>query len=784
MRNFWTRERNFLFGFGKFLLSGLLAVLLVGTTTVPSSAANIQVSVFNQAGLNGSGCSGENENLIGIIDAISGYDVDGSITDFVDRAGETTLASQLAASRFFFMTDMEAGNPSLNSFLPDSAKTAIRNWTNSGGVMVMTGTAGNYDVQFLNSIYSWDLTNTSHTTSTEVTANTAGTPFANATSGVDLTQGNATDSIGPGTVPNFKTMWKTTQNNAEVAVIQYGSGYVIYLGWDFYNSGPGCGFNSDPWVQSIVPAALRYASELSQSGLDNATTSGGDLKYTFSQNGDAYYVVVPAAATAPTNAEIKAMANYGTVTVENSGTLPITANVERVFNVTGLTPAKDYKAYIVTEYLNSGSPTYSTQQVVEFSTKPGVPTVVSVEPDNGKLIANLTAFGTETNFEYSADAGTTWVSRSPASTAANWEITGLTNGTTYTVQFRSAYRTLRGEATTSHSATPAAQPASLTALTTSAGTLSPSFTSSTHDYTVNVENSVSSMTFTPTSTGNTITVSGRPCTSGQASSAISLEVGTQPVTISVTRAGVANPTVYTIQVTRAGSSQGSSYTPPPVIIEKPSEIKVLKSKDSAKSVLKVDLPDPDKRNPTTKYVVKLFNTAGALIKQIDVPAGSDVKTAEIEVDLKFGSFDASVVSVSAAGVVAESFTVGKPINKETVVKSSNGYIKLLGQTVVEPFRFAADSAKITSSSISEIKKLIASKAGQPGRFMITGFVRSAGRSVAEEKKLATARARNAALAFAKAGAKQWVQYFGFGSTGKSSGIGNSRTVEIRWIPTK
>lgn len=792
MRILWTRKRIFLFGFGRFLLASLMAMILVGTTVAPASTApgDIKVSVFNQSGLNGSGsgCDVENANLIAIINALSGYEVDGAITDFVDRAGETTLASQLAASRFFFMTDMENQNPSSSSFLPDSAKTAIRNWTNSGGVMVMTGTAGTYDVDFLNTIYSWNLVNQAHGTATEVTANTIRTPFANATNGVSLTQSNATNSISSGTVANYKSMWQTSAGYSEVAVIQYGAGTVIYLGWDFYASGPSCGYANDPWVQKIIPAALKYASELSQSGLDNATTTGGDLKYTFSQNGDAYYVIVPAASLAPTNAQIKAMVDYGTTTVSRSGTAPITANVERVFNVTGLTPATDYKAYIVTDYVNSGSQAYSSQQVVEFSTKPGVPTVVSVNADNGKIIADLTPYGTETNFEYSTDAGTSWVARSPASTSTNWEITGLTNGTTYTVQFRSAYRALRGDSTSSHTATPAAQPASLTTLTSSVGTLSPTFSANTLNYTVNVENNTSSITFTPTSTGNTITVSGRPCTSGQASSSIALEVGTQPVTISVTRAGVVNPTVYTVQVTRAGASQGSSYSPPyspPVVIkDQPSEIKVLKSKDGSKSVLKVELPESGKRNSTTKYMVKLFDTAGSLIRQIEVPTSADAKTAEIEVSLPFGYFDASVATITAAGLVMQNYAPGNLVYKQTLTRSLRNKLILSGQKVVSSIKFDPDSSKVTDVSVSQIKKLIASKAGQPGRFMITGFVREAGASEATEQKLATARARNVAIAFTKAGSNHWIQYFGFGTTGSGNGIGNSRSVEIRWVPTK
>ena len=786
MRTFWARERKFLFGFGKFLLACLLVPVLGLSTSLSATAApgDVQVSVFNMPGLNGSGCSGENENLIGIINAIPGYAVDGSIVDFVDQVGQTTLAAQLAASRFFFMTDMEGGfDPTSSANLPNSAKDAFRNWTNSGGVMVMTGTAGVKDVQFLNAIYNWDLSNQTHSTATEVTANTAGTPFANATGGVSLTQSNATDSIGAGTVPNFKAMWVTSSGNAEVAVIQYGAGYVIYLGWDFYNSGPSCGFYNDPWVQYIVPAALDYASELSQSGLTNATTGGGDLKYTFSQNGDAYYVIVPNGSAVPTAPEVKARANYGAVTISSSGTSAITANVEKTFNVTGLNAATDYTAYLVTEYLSGGNPTFSTQQVVNFSTKPGVPTVNSLAAGEGKVTANLSPFGTETNFEYSIDGGANWVARSPASVSSPWEITGLTNGTAYNFIFRSAFKTLRGDSTIGVSSTPAVQPALLSALVPSVGTLSPTFAGSTNSYSVTVDNATTSIQLTPTSAGNTITVEGQACTSGSASQAIALAVGSNALTVSVVKplqGAVAN--VYTVTVTR--SAPASSYTPPVILPPtEPAELSVTRSKTPGKSVLKIEVPPQQKDKEASKVAVKLYDTSGKFIKQIEVPVTSDVKVAEFEVDLKYGTFDAVVVASNTAGNSPAASPVGDLTLYNTVSSYSSGKnLTLNGVRLTTPLSFNPDSANISKNSVRNLVALAKSMESKNGRFMITGFVKEVGRSTAEEKRLATARAKKVAKILKDAGVRQWVQYFGFGTTGAK--FGNSRSVEIRWVETK
>lgn len=798
MRRIWLRERNFVFGFSKFLLGLFLAPALVLGVTSPVSAApgDVQVSVFSFPGLTegDASCADEVDNLEEIISRVPGYSVDRTITTLADEPG-STLLQKLNASRFFFVPDMERSfSVSSSTDFPATAVTAFQNWLSNGGVIVMTGTYGTKDVDFLNKVTGWSMTSQSgYANAPRINANTSGTPFGETDlDGISLGTPSATDAIGPGNAPNFKALWGSN-SQAAVATMNYGAGTIIFMGWDFYNSGyngaTACNGYSDNWTQKIVPAALKYASQLSQSGLDNATTTGGDLKYTFSQTGDAYYVVVPSGATAPSNSEIKAMANYGSVTVQAQGSSAISANVERVFPVSGLTPASDYTAYIVTEYDNSGTATFSTQQVVNFSTKPGTPTVVSLTPDSGKVTASITPFGNETNFEYSIDGGTTWVARSPASTASPWEITGLTNGTSYTFQFRSAFKTLRSDATIGVSSTPSVAPVYLSALSTSEGTLSPTFSSGTLSYEVSVANSIDSLTVTPTSTGNSITVRGQACSSGQASSAIPLSVGTNQVTVSVIRAVQgAVATVYTVQVTRqAAVSSSGNYTPPPKITA-PSpvpELQLSKSKNIGKSVVKLELPKGSIESAATKVQVRLLDVTGKLIREIEVPVSQDVKTAEFELDLKFGTFQAVVVAMNTAGASSKTYAPGQVVNMVTTANgASSQELRLLGAKLSPPISFDANKAVVSGSSKAALAQLVTKIGEKPGRFMVTGFVRSAGRTKAEEKRLATARAREVARILKAAGASQWVQYFGFGSTGPSSKFGNSRSVEIRWIPTE
>lgn len=528
-------------------ISAVIASVIISAATLtaplPAIAADVQVSVFNYPNLNGTGtsCGTENANLIGIVDAIPGYEVDGTIDDFADP----NLASQLSASEFFFMTDMENQNPTSTSFFPTTARSVLRDWVNAGGVMVMTGTYGDSDTTFLNLIFGWDLSTTAGTTYSALTANTAGTPFARYAG--TLAPHSATDSISKGTVAGFTTMWGT-DTQAAVAVIPYGAGNVIFMGWDFYDSGPGCGQYNDPWVQQIVPAALDYAVALSSAALANGTSTGGDLSYSVSQSGSLHWMVVPQAAAAPTAAQLKAQVSYSGVTPIAQGTDTIAANVAKTITLNTLTPATEYTAHLVTEYDDNGTPTFTTVQSVTFSTLPGLPVVNSVTSGNGKVTIDISPFGTETNFEYSLDGGTNWTARTAASVSSPWEITGLANGTAYDLKFRSVFDNLRGAATATFTRTPAAIAAPIIS---NLGVIDPFITGRTLTIAppANAGGQVATWSISPAlPTGLSLDT-----TSGEITGAFAADFAVAEFTLTATNAGGADTATFSI----------SSFTPDP-----------------------------------------------------------------------------------------------------------------------------------------------------------------------------------------------------------------------------
>jgi hypothetical protein len=136
--------------------------------------------------------------------------------------------------------------------------------------------------------------------------------------------------------------------------------------------------------------------------------------------------------------------------------------------------------------------------------------------------------------------------------ATSTVITGLTNGALY--DFEALAQNGVGTSTPSNvaTATPQSNDATLSNLMISAGTLTPTFSSSTTSYTDSVSNNVTSVTVTPTATqaSSTITVNSSTVVSGSASSPIPLNVGSNTVlTVVTAQNGVAQDT-YTITVTR------------------------------------------------------------------------------------------------------------------------------------------------------------------------------------------------------------------------------------------
>ena len=106
--------------------------------------------------------------------------------------------------------------------------------------------------------------------------------------------------------------------------------------------------------------------------------------------------------------------------------------------------------------------------------------------------------------------------------------------------------------------------ANLSALTLSAGMLTPAFDAATTTYAAMVDNSVSSLTLTPTVANAfaTITVDGEAVASGVASGSVDLAEGANAIAVVVTATDGSTTQTYTVTVTRAAATPVLSIDPP------------------------------------------------------------------------------------------------------------------------------------------------------------------------------------------------------------------------------
>ena len=117
-----------------------------------------------------------------------------------------------------------------------------------------------------------------------------------------------------------------------------------------------------------------------------------------------------------------------------------TGTTESPMLITGLTNGTTYSVRIRAITSQSHSSLSSNSVSGRPVALPGAPTITSIAPLDSQISVAFTAgsAGTDatTNYQYSIDDGSTFTSPSPAVTTSPLLITGLTNGTTYSVRLR------------------------------------------------------------------------------------------------------------------------------------------------------------------------------------------------------------------------------------------------------------------------------------------------------------------------------------------------------------
>ena len=141
------------------------------------------------------------------------------------------------------------------------------------------------------------------------------------------------------------------------------------------------------------------------------------------------------------------------------------ASTTSPFTITGLTDATTYNIQLKAVNV-AGSGAASTAVSSTTWGVPAAPTIVSSTARDSALdiYFNSAANGGDpiTNYEYSVDGGATWITRNPSSTVSPISITGLTNGTDYSVKIRAVNSVGSGTASVAATLRPHAVPAAPT----------------------------------------------------------------------------------------------------------------------------------------------------------------------------------------------------------------------------------------------------------------------------------------------------------------------------------
>jgi titin len=164
-----------------------------------------------------------------------------------------------------------------------------------------------------------------------------------------------------------------------------------------------------------------------------------------------------------------------------SWTTPSPAVTTSPIRITGLTNGTSYDVKL--RAVNSvGSGTASAALSLVPDGLPSAPSLVGASPADGRVLVSFTPGSDRgvpiSNYEYELDGSGTWTAISPATSSSPVTITGLTNGTTYSVKLRAVNAVGSGAASGAQNATPAGTPGAPTNLvaTRSDGQISVAYT--------------------------------------------------------------------------------------------------------------------------------------------------------------------------------------------------------------------------------------------------------------------------------------------------------------------
>jgi outer membrane autotransporter protein len=339
--------------------------------------------------------------------------------------------------------------------------------------------------------------------------------------------------------------------------------------------------------------------------------------------------------------------SVGTYNV-NPGTGDITVNI----TVAGSTATATWSGGILTMNVNAApasndatlsgltttagtlTPTFSSGTTSYTASVGNATTSITVTPTVNEATATVTVDGVSTTSGAASGA----ISLNVGSNSISVVVTAGDGTTTETYTLD----VTRGAAGPSNDAT-------LSALTPSTGTLSPTFAGGTTSYSVSVNNATSSIRLTPTvnEATATVTVNGVSTTSGAPSAAVSLNVGSNSIPVHVTAGDGTTTRTYTVNVTRAGVSSASSDATLKALTTS-TELSISPAFNSGVTDYFVYAAPPVTVTPTVNNASATVTVNGAAVTS-GTPSG--------EIQWVKGDTTAIIVVTAADGITTKTYTI-------------------------------------------------------------------------------------------------------------------------------
>lgn len=186
---------------------------------------------------------------------------DGHSVTLLDSFDHPDLATLLATHDFLLIPELEDAVCSVSNpaFISPADSAIIRDYVEGGGKIFIAG--GQRNVLLLNSLFSLSLGTPVNTTmgSSTKTADATGTIFDNCPDTIPNT--SVTFLITTTMPASKKCIYQDqTSNRASIALFNIGAGYVVYLGYDFFDSGPDCDQKTTAWTGCLIDSGIAAAT--------------------------------------------------------------------------------------------------------------------------------------------------------------------------------------------------------------------------------------------------------------------------------------------------------------------------------------------------------------------------------------------------------------------------------------------------------------------------------------------------------------------------------------------